>query len=329
MTLTQLRTFMAVADTGSVRAASERLVVTQSAVSAALAALQQSLGVRLIARDGRGLRLTDAGQVYAAYTRRVLGLLDEAHAAAHGGADPTRGQVRLAAVTTAGEQLVPAMLAGFRSRYPNAGLSLEVGNRDRVMSLLHRHEVDLVVGGRPQGPGVATLAVRPNELVVVGPASLADEGGGSRRRRSWLARQTWLLRETGSGTRATTEAFFERHQISPRTLALGSNGAVRESVVAGLGITLISRDAVGRELADGTIVELPAQGTPLRRDWHLVGHDGEHLPATAGLLIDHVLDSGEFHPAHPGPRRGPVVGREEAHGAPGERDSPGSRLGLG
>ena len=132
MTLNQLRTFLAVADTGSVRAAARQLVVTQAAVSASLAALQKSLGVPLLAPDGRGLRLTGAGQAYAGYVRRILGLLDEAGLAATAAADPDRGELRMAAVTTAAEQIVPGLLGGFRSRWPRTGVRLEAGNRDRV-----------------------------------------------------------------------------------------------------------------------------------------------------------------------------------------------------
>ena len=91
MTLNQLRTFLAVAETGSVRAAAQDLVVTQAAVSASLAALQKSLGVALLEPDGRGLRLTAAGQAYAGYVRRVLGLLDEAGRSAAAAADPDAG----------------------------------------------------------------------------------------------------------------------------------------------------------------------------------------------------------------------------------------------
>lgn len=295
MTLTQLRSFMAVADTGSVRAAAERLVVTQSAVSAALAALQDSLGVRLVAPQGRGLRLTSSGETFAAHARRALALLEEARVAAVGETDPLHGEVRIAAITTAGEQVVPALLASFRYCFPQAGMSLEVGNRERVWTLLEQHEVDVVVGGRPQrGSGLVTRGMRPNALVVVAPRNHAPEEGPQLV--SWLAGQQWLLREHGSGTRATTEAYLERHQLTPRILTVGSNVAVRECVAAGLGVTLISRDAVKREIEEGVVEELPAPDTPIRRDWHLVTHT-DPLPATAALFVDHLLTSSAFEPS--------------------------------
>ena len=185
MTLNQLRTFLAVAETGSVRAAAQDLVVTQAAVSASLAALQKSLGVALLEPDGRGLRLTAAGQAYAGYVRRVLGLLDEAGRAAAAAADPERGELRIAAVTTAAEQILPGLLSGFRTRYPRLGIRLEAGNRDRVRGLLDRHQVDLVLGGRPEpGWDVQVLAVRAHQLVVVAaPGLAATAGPGPHRRR--------------------------------------------------------------------------------------------------------------------------------------------------
>lgn len=290
MTFNQLRTFVAVAETGAVRAAAALLVVTPSAVSSALAALQEEVGTPLAVREGRGLRLTEAGLVYADYARRILGLLDEARGAAAGELDPENGELRLGAVTTAGEQIVPPLLAQFRQQYPGVGLHLEVGNRERIRSLLDSHEADLALGGRPSGDSdLVVHAVRRNDLIVVAGDGTVPAGNAVR----WLAAQTWLLREHGSGTRAATVAFLEQLELAPRTLTLGSNVAIVEAVVAGLGVTLVSHDAVSRQIAEGTISRLPLAGTPIRRDWHLVANRGR-LPATARLFVDFVLDSGEF-----------------------------------
>jgi LysR family transcriptional regulator, low CO2-responsive transcriptional regulator len=317
VTLNQLRTFLAVTETGSVRAAAQDLVVTQAAVSASLAALQKSLGVALLEPDGRGLRLTPAGQAYAGYLRRVLGLLDEAGRAAAAAADPERGELRIGAVTTAAEQILPGLLSGFRTRYPRLGIRLEAGNRDRVRGLLDRHQVDLVLGGRP-GPGwdVQVLAVRAHQLVVVAAPGLAaraepgprpepapdaaDPGAEpaspqARHLVPWLAGQAWLLREPGSGTRAATDALLTGLDIAPLTLMVGSNGAIRESASVGLGVTLISRDAVAAELADGRLVPLPVPGTPMHRDWFMVARPGP-LPPAADRLVAHVLARGGFQP---------------------------------
>lgn len=293
VTLGQLRSFLAVASTGSVRRAAERLVVTQPAVSSAVASLQREVGIALVARDGRGLRLTPAGVVFAHYARRALGLLDEGLAAAEGTASPERGRVRLAAVTTAGERIVPRLLASFRHSYPDAEVVLEVGNRVHVWDLLTHHEVDLAIGGRPPGAQpFVSLATRPNTLIVVGPA-----GGPSRMAsQEELAGATWLLREPGSGTRETAEELLRDLDVVPPVLSIGSNGAILESVRIGLGITLISRDAVGPELETGRLVEWHHPGLPLRREWHLVGRADEDLTPTARLMLDHLVGADDgFH----------------------------------
>jgi DNA-binding transcriptional LysR family regulator len=299
VTLNQLRTFLAVAETGSVRAAAQQLVVTQAAVSASLSALQKSLGVPLLRPDGRGLRLTDAGEAYAGYIRRILGLLDEAGLAAAAAADPERGELRIAAVTTAAEQIVPGLLGGFRARHPQIGVRLEAGNRARVRALLDRHQVDLVLGGHPEpGWDVQVHAVRAHELVVVAAPALSGAGAGGGARDGsllpWLARQAWLLREPGSGTRASTDALLVDLDLAPLTLMLGSNGAIRESASVGLGVTLVSRDAVAAELTSGRLVELPVPGTPLHRDWYLVAQHGP-LPPAAARLVAYMLQDGDFH----------------------------------
>jgi len=290
VTLNQLRTFLAVAETGSVRAAAEELVVTQAAVSASLAALQKSLAVALVVPDGRGLKLTAAGEAYARYVRQILGLLDEAGLAAAVAADPERGELRIAAVTTAAEQIAPAILGGFRRQFPQTGVRLEVGNRDRVHALLDRHQVDLILAGRP-GPGwdVDVHAVRPHELVVVAAPDLAaDAPAAATNLLSWLARQTWLLREPGSGTLTTTYGLLADLDIVPTTLVVGSNGAIRESAIVGLGVTLVSRDGVASELAEGKLAVIDVPGTPLHRDWYLVAHAAE-LVLPAARLVEHAV----------------------------------------
>ncbi|HEY8478716.1 MAG TPA: LysR family transcriptional regulator [Spirillospora sp.] len=282
MTEARLRTFVAVADTGSVRAAAQRLVVTESAVSAAVAALTRELGVRLVEKEGRGLRLTPAGAAYAGYARRILGLLEEGRAAARGAADPGRGTLRLAAVTTAADQLLPELLASFRARWPDVEVTLEVGPRRQVWDSLAAHGADLVLAGRPPAGLAATvLARRPNELVVVGSPRLAE--------RFSLADTPWVMREPGSGTRATADAYLAERDASPPRLVLGSNGAVVAGAAAGLGVALVSRDAVGAELAAGRLVVVDAPGMPLDRPWHAVA--GASPSATTLLFVRHLLQA--------------------------------------
>lgn len=299
---------MAVATTGSVRAAAEELVVSQPAVSAAVSGLQAELRLRLVEPDGRGLRLTAAGAVLAEYSRRLLGLWEEATVAASAAADPEHGRLRLAAVTTAGEHVVPALLASFRQRHPSVELSLEVGNRRWLWDALRHGGADLGIGGRPPTDGrLATQAEADNELVVVS-APGAGEGPGVREVSvATLASSTWLVREPGSGTRSTAEEFFAQMSIDPPRLTLGSNGSIRESATVELGIALISRAAVARELGSGALVEWRSGPLPLRRSWHLVARVGQMLPATAVMFCHHVLHGATGWQPTPGRGPGAVV----------------------
>src|SRR5260370_697064 len=164
-TVARLRRLVGVADAGSVREAARRLTVTESAVSAALAALAREVRAPLVEREGRGLRLTGAGEAYAGYARQILGLHEEALNAARSGADPQSGRVRVAAVTSAGEHLLPPQLATFLDRHPQVDLRLEVGSSERVWAMFAAHQADLVVGGgradrdpRPRHPAAPPLA---------------------------------------------------------------------------------------------------------------------------------------------------------------------------
>jgi DNA-binding transcriptional LysR family regulator len=280
MTPSRLENFLAILEHGSARAAASRLCVTESAVSASLAALHREVGIVLLERHGRGLQVTEAGLVFAEYARRILGLIDESIAAAQAGPAAERGRVRLGAVTTAGEYLVPGLLASFRRRYPEVEVTLDIGVRDQVFALLGDHRLDIVIGGRPPaGSGQITRATRANSLIVVAGAS---EGSVD------IATATWLLRERGSGTRETTVALLESLQISPPLLALGSHGAVVASAALGLGVTLVSADAVVSHLASGELHRIPVAGTPLNRPWHAVTSAAP--TATCRLFLRHMTD---------------------------------------
>lgn len=281
MTESRLRAFVALADTGSVRAAARSLVVTESAVSAAVSALGKEVGVRLVEKSGRGVVLTQAGTTYAGYARRVLGLLDEGRAAARGESDPGTGHLRIAAVTTIADQVLPELLATFRTRWPRVDLALEVGPNRLIWERLATHQADLVLGGRPPASSGGTVhATKPNNLVVVASPDVEFS----------LDTTPWIMREPGSGTRATAEAYLADHEVTPPMLVLGSNGAVVAGAVVGLGVTLISREAVAGELSEGALVVVDAPDTPLSRPWHAVV--GPTPTATTRLFMAHLLSAG-------------------------------------
>lgn len=283
MTLTQLRTFLAVAEHQSVRAAAEHLLVAQPSVSAAVSSLERELGVALVGRHGRGLRLTPAGAAFAADVRESLGQLERGVRVARAVARPGGGEVRIVAVTTAAEQLLLPLIAGFSRQHGRARVSVQVGNRTTVWDALRTHEADLVVAGRPpqDAPGLV-LGTAANTLVLVG-----CPGGNGRRQ---LAESTWLLREEGSGTRQATDELLVSLGLRPATMILGSNGAIERAVAEGLGVALVPLASARPAIAQGSMVVVECPGTPMERPWHLVCHRHDPLGPTPALLARQFTD---------------------------------------
>jgi DNA-binding transcriptional LysR family regulator len=200
------------------------------------------------------------------------------------------GRLRIGAVATAGEVVLPPVLAGFRRRFPHIVLGVTIAPRDQLFDHLRHHEVDLVVGGRPpHGSSLRLRASRANTLIVVGAPGSSDD----------LARTTWLMRSRGSGLLDTTLGLLNRLELDPPRLTLGTHGAVVASARAGLGITLVHADAVADDLARGSLGRLDVPRTPMKRPWVVATTSGPVPPAK--LLISHLTDvtvmgSGVFHP---------------------------------
>jgi len=270
ITLTQLRSFLAVVRSGSVTAAADALVVTQPSVSAAVLALSREVGITLLEREGRGVRPTPAGHVFAAYAADVIGLLDQGRRAAREAEESGALALSIAAVTTAAESFVPPLMQAFTASHEQIGLRLEVGNRDRVLAMVLGHEADLAIGGRPPSDRrIEAHAILANELVLI--AAREDPLAG-RRAVSWeeLAGRRWLLREPGSGTRAVNEEFLTSAGIDAQTMTLGSNGAIKQAARAGLGVSFVSRAAVATELEAGLLSVIDVASGPAPRDWYVM-----------------------------------------------------------
>ena len=270
ITLTQLRSFLAVVHEGSTAAAAERLFVTQPSISAAVSALSEELGVKLTERVGRGVRPSPAGVAFTPFASDVIGLLEQGRRAAAEAAGQADRELRIAAVTTAAEYLVPTLMQAFGTLHPEIVLALDVGNRDRVLHGLLQHEADIAIGGRPpSGDRLTGATFMPNEIALIarsdhpltdGRAADLDELGAC----------TWMLREEGSGTRAMTQHYLEAHGRRPRVLTMGSNGAIKHAARAGLGIALQSRLAIELELEAGVLRTItPAAPLP-QRDWYVL-----------------------------------------------------------
>jgi DNA-binding transcriptional LysR family regulator len=288
ITLNQLASFLAVARAGSVSAAADELHVTQPSISAALAALRREVGVELTQRAGRGIALTSAGEAFRPYAADVLGLLDQGRRAAAEAADRVQRTLRLVAVATAAEYLVPPMLREFTRLHPEVGITLEVANRNTVFERVGSHEADVGIGGRPPPDGrVVGTPFTANPLVVI-----AAPDDPLVRARSVpvesLGERTWLQREPGSGTRELVTDFLHVHGLRPQMLTLGSNGAIKQAVQLGLGITLQSRIAVEQELRDARLGRITVRGGLPKREWFALRAPASPTRPAVAAFLDFV-----------------------------------------
>jgi LysR family transcriptional regulator, low CO2-responsive transcriptional regulator len=269
VTVTQLRSFLAVVRTGSVTAASEELVVSQPSVSAAVSALARELGVELTERVGRSVRPSPAGKVFSTYAADVVGLLDQGARAAREAADRAVTELRIGAVTTAGEHIAPQLMQAFHGRHPEVTLSVDVGNRERVFERLRTHRSDVAIGGRPPDDGFVAERFLANPIVVItAPDDLLAQA--RRVRVGELGSRPWLLREEGSGTRSMTEEFLAGHDLHPPVRTLGSNGAIKQAARAGLGLSLQSRLATHLEVELGLLATVHVDVPLPRRQWYAI-----------------------------------------------------------
>ena len=267
ITLNQLSSFLAVAREGSVSGAAEKLYVTQPSISAAVSALSREIGVDLTERVGRGIGLTAAGESFRPYAADVLGLIEQGRQAAREAADFSMRSLRIVAVATAAEYVVPSLLRAFHRLHPEVNLALEVANRATVFERVLEHEVDVAIAGRPpDDERIAGLAFLKNDLALI--VAPDDALAGRTIRPEELADRVWLMREPGSGTRQLVAEFLAEHDLRPQSLTLGSNGAIKEAVRLGLGVSIQSRVAVEHELKTGSLAEVTLRGGLPRRQWY-------------------------------------------------------------
>ena len=288
ITVTQLTAFLAVVRGGSVTAAADQLVVTQPSVSSAVAALGRELGCELFERAGRGIRLTEAGTAFAPYATDLIGLLEDGRQAAREAAGVAARRLRIAAVATAAESFVPPLMRAFSELHPDIELTLDVGNRQQVLDRVLGHAVDVAISGKPPlDERLVAESLIDNEIAcITAPDDPVSAGG--RVVAAELAGMAWLLRELGSGTRALNEQFLADRSLEPETLTLGSNGAIKQAARAGLGVSLLSREAVQAELASGRLGEIRLEDGPATRRWFVirsaVGPDRPTVDAFAAFV---------------------------------------------
>jgi len=293
-TLRQLRVFASVAKHLSFIRAAEELKLSAPAVSMQIKELEKEAGLPLFDRTSRQVSLTMVGEYMLAHTRRVLAALRDAEDVVARFRGLKSGPLDVVMVSTA-KYFLPRLLAQFRQEHPGIEIRLQVAdNREEIVTLMQQGDIELAIMGRPpQGwpTRAEPFAMHPHVLVtsidhpftrmeMVRASALADEG--------------FIVREPGSGTRAALDEYLRNFQITPRVaMQMSSNEAIKQAVMAGMGISMLSLHTVGLELEHHLIAAPETEGLPVMRRWHVVNNLAKTLSPAAEAFRYFILECGE------------------------------------
>ncbi len=295
ITLRQLRGFDAVRRAGSLSGAAKLMHLTPPAVSLQLRDLENAIGAPLFDRVDGSMTPTRIGRELEDLVNEIDALMLRfgENVDALKGVD--HGVVSVGVVSTA-RYFAPTVLAAFMKIYPDIRIQLQVGNRASTMEKLERLELDFAITGTPPEHFEVKrefISKNPQIIIAAPDHPLAQE---SRIPLQALRGETFLLRETGSGTRGVTDRLFSRDKQLPSSgLEFGSNETIKQAVMAGMGIAVISAHTVAAELAEGRLVALDVKGLPINRKWFLVKHAGKRFLPSAEALWKFIARNGRHY----------------------------------
>lgn len=278
--------FSEVADSRNFSRAAEKLHMTQPAVSQHIRALEERLKVRLLERNNKSVTLTKAGEIVLYHAREIGSLYRRMEEMVDELMHYTGGPLTIGASYTFGEYILPLTLAQINKDYPLILPAITIGNTADIAEKVRNRELDVgIVEGEEIGTGLDVEKLAEDEMyITVGMghplASLREIA------LPLLEEQTWLVREHGSGTRAAADKMFKALSLQPsRIMEMGSTQSIKETVEAGLGVTLQSRWAIRKELGLGSLKLLPIEGLPVRRSFHILLRVGDLRTRTMDVFL--------------------------------------------
>jgi len=290
--LRQLRSLGAMARGGGATAAAAALGVTPPAVAQQLRLLEAALGgVPLLERTPDGARPTDAGREVLGALERIEAALADCAAAIEALRGMEGGRVAVGVISTA-KYFAPFALAAFQRAHPKVEMRVLVGNRQDTLAALRGFELDFAVMGTPPEEFATERDVigdHPHVIIAPPAHPLATFGAVSL---ATAARETFLLREPGSGTRDLMRRLFGDALGHGPRMEIGSNETIKQAVMAGMGIALISAHTIAAEVADGRLIVLPVEGLPVVRQWFVVRRSEKRLLPAAAALWEHLAREG-------------------------------------
>jgi DNA-binding transcriptional LysR family regulator len=296
-TLRQLRIFASVAQHLSFVRAAEEMGLTAPAVSMQIKELELDVGLPLFDRSSRKVSLTMVGEYVLAHTRRVLATVRDAEDMVARFRGLSTGVLDVGMVSTA-KYFVPRMLAQFRNEHPGIEIRLQVANnREQLVSLMQQGSVELAIMGRPPRElrtRAEPFAMHPQVLVtsIEHPFTQSEEIVPAQA----LVGEGFIVREPGSGTRAALDEYMHAHQMNPRVvMQMSSNESIKQAVMAGMGVALLSLHTIGLELDHRLIATPECEGLPVMRRWHVVNNLAKTLSPAAEAFRYFILERGEAY----------------------------------
>ncbi len=278
--------FSEVADTRNFSRAAERLHMTQPAVSQHIRALEERLKVRLLERNNKSVALTKAGEIVLHHAREIGGLYRKMEEMVDELLHYTGGPLSIGASYTFGEYVLPLTLARLNTEFPDIRPSVIIGNTADIAEQVRNRGLDVgIVEGEEIGTGLVVEKLAEDEMYVAAGAR-HPLAGQIRIPLAVLEEETWLVREQGSGTRAAADKMFAALPLQPsRLMEMGSTQSIKETVEAGLGVTLQSRWALRKELGLGSLRLLNIEGLPVRRSFHILLRNGDLRTRTMDVFL--------------------------------------------
>jgi DNA-binding transcriptional LysR family regulator len=291
MTLHQLKTFIAVAEHGGLTAAAEKLHMTQPAVSIQVKLLEDYYGLPLLEVVGKKVYLTDVGRMLYQTAKATLAQLAELETEFSHIQGGMKGRLSVSVVSTA-KYFVPHLLGQFHREYPDVEICLNVTNRAIVLERLQNNSDDLVILSQlPEKLPIIAEQFLEDELVIPAPPDhpFAKQHGIEL---SALKNEPFIIRERGSGTRMVMEQVFKKHHLNPRVvMEFGSSSAIKQAVIAGFGLSFLSKMSIENELLLNKLVILDIQKFPVRHYWYAVYLKGKKLTPIAKKFLQLLLST--------------------------------------
>jgi DNA-binding transcriptional LysR family regulator len=289
-TFRQLQIFESIFRLGSFTRAAEELFLTQPTVSMQIKKLTEAVGLPLFEHVGRRVEPTEVGKDMYQACRQVFEILANLEMKVADIQGLKKGRLRVGVITTA-KYLAPELLGEFSHEYPGIDLALKVTNRERIIERMFANEDDLYIMGQAPDSDleVESFQFAPNPLVVMAPRDHPLVGKKKVTLKE-LSEEPFIIREPGSGIRDLTLKTFKEKGLRPKVrMELGSNEAIKHTIVGGLGLSVLSLHTLTLEGRDGPVAILDVEGFPIMRNWYIVYPKGKELSLAAKAFLDFAI----------------------------------------